>query len=104
MGDALLVSQILSTFWDTPFLLFFPFHFVSCTGYFLSFICSDACMRTIVFIALRHIEHGEEVVMDYRLNPNHPELPEWYSSYNESAAKERWESLPAPDINRLMAK
>lgn len=50
----------------------------------------NVAMKSVVFISTGFIEDGDEVVMDYRLDPI-KELPQWYRSYNVEDAKLRWE-------------
>jgi hypothetical protein len=47
-------------------------------------------MRSAVLLATRPVEAGEELLLDYRLNPNF-ELPHWYIPYNEETSKRRWQ-------------
>lgn len=47
-------------------------------------------MRSVVLVASRIIPPGEELVMDYRLNPD-IEAPTWYVQVDEELARKRWE-------------
>jgi hypothetical protein len=49
---------------------------------------SRSPMRTIVFVATRHIQ-DEELLLNYRLHPD-SELPSWYTSQDTEEARERW--------------
>lgn len=44
-------------------------------------------MRTTAFIALQPLVDGQELLMDYRLNPDAPSLPSWYTHHNEEEAR-----------------
>ena len=49
-----------------------------------------AYMHTIVLIAAKPLASGDELLLDYRLNPDMPDrLPVWYTHYDEMAARER---------------
>jgi hypothetical protein len=41
----------------------------------------SAMMRTVVLLAARPLKNGDELFMDYRLNPSAGSLPSWYSPY-----------------------
>jgi len=53
---------------------------------------AERLMPSIIFIALRDIDDGEEILGDYRLNPEF-EYPKWYTALDEELAKKRWERL-----------
>jgi hypothetical protein len=44
----------------------------------------------VAFLATRHLETGDELLMDYRLNPDAVELPGWYQQFNAEEARSRW--------------
>ena len=48
-------------------------------------------MKTVVLVAAKHIHDGEELFMDYRLNPSAPNLPSWYEPYDVEDAQNRWQ-------------
>jgi hypothetical protein len=49
---------------------------------------SRSPMRTIVFVATRHIR-DEELLLNYRLHPD-SELPSWYRSPDTEEDRQRW--------------
>lgn len=50
-----------------------------------------ACVNGLVMVALRPIEDGEELLVDYRLNPKHKSSwPSWYQPHSTSQSAERW--------------
>jgi hypothetical protein len=50
-------------------------------------------MHTIVLLAAKPLSTGEELFLDYRLNPDSKEaLPAWYAHYDEEGARERLEA------------
>lgn len=52
----------------------------------------SALMRTVVLVASKPIAPGDELLMDYRLNPA-IEAPSWYVQVDESSSKKRWEQV-----------
>jgi len=50
----------------------------------------SACMRSVVLVASKTIRPGEELFMDYRLNPDVDE-PSWYVQVDEDLSRKRWE-------------
>jgi hypothetical protein len=46
-------------------------------------------MKTVVLIASRQIQPGEELLMDYRLNPDLP-TPGWYVPVDVEHSRKRW--------------
>ncbi len=44
-------------------------------------------MHSMVLMTCRHVEDGDELVRDYRLDPDDPNLPSWYSNFDEVAAR-----------------
>jgi len=48
-----------------------------------------AFMHTVVLLATKPLVHGDELFLDYRLNPDSPDLPTWYVSYDAEAARKR---------------
>jgi hypothetical protein len=50
----------------------------------------SAFMHGMVLIAARPLSKGDELIMDYRLNPKAGQLPVWYQHYNDAEAKSRW--------------
>jgi hypothetical protein len=48
------------------------------------------CMKGLVMVAARPIHHNDEILMDYKLNPDAPDLPSWYESYDEDNSRSRW--------------
>lgn len=47
-------------------------------------------MRSIILMATTTISPGEEIFMDYRLNPS-LDAPDWYNQVDENLSKKRWE-------------
>ena len=47
-------------------------------------------MRSVVYLAARPLEDGEELFVDYRLNPFAGPLPEWYTPFDSAGAMRRW--------------
>jgi len=45
--------------------------------------------KTILLVATRDIEDGEEIFMDYRLSLNQPH-PEWYHPVDEAESRRLW--------------
>jgi hypothetical protein len=66
---------------------YYFFHYYS-TVYNL-FYRVAVCMHSAVLITTRPIFSGEELLLDYRLNPSMP-YPDWYVPFNEEASKRRW--------------
>ncbi len=52
---------------------------------------ATTCMPTVALVSSQHISNGDELLMDYRLNPASEELPEWYIHYDSDTSKARWE-------------
>lgn len=52
---------------------------------------TTTCMPSVLLISAQYINSGEELVMDYRLNPNSTDLPEWYEQYDNETSQARWE-------------
>lgn len=50
----------------------------------------SALMRTVVLIATRQIAQGEEIFMNYRLNPHFPQ-PSWYNAVDIEQSRKRWQ-------------
>lgn len=50
---------------------------------------ATSLMRGLVLIACRPIADGDELLMDYRLNPDANDLPEWYRSFDAAGARSR---------------
>jgi hypothetical protein len=48
-------------------------------------------MPTVVLLSTEELRHGDELLLDYRLNPTAPDLPAWYKPYDAEQAKERWQ-------------
>jgi hypothetical protein len=48
------------------------------------------CMKGLAFVSMRHIKSGDELLIDYRLNPSADHLPAWYAHFDAEGAKERW--------------
>ena len=48
-------------------------------------------MKAVVFISLQFIEHDDEILMDYRLDPKSNTLPSWYHIYDMKDSQQRWE-------------
>ena len=65
----------------------FLFYFILLVDGFRS-----ALMRTVVLVASKPIAPGDELLMDYRLNPA-IEAPSWYVQVDESSSKKRWEQV-----------
>ena len=51
----------------------------------------SAYMHSVILLAARPFEGGEELLMDYRLNPSAGALPKWYAHFDQESAKSRWE-------------
>ncbi len=50
-------------------------------------------MPSVVLLATRHLSDGEELLMDYPLDPdstNRCALPAWYKPHNEAESRNRW--------------
>jgi hypothetical protein len=47
-------------------------------------------MKSLVMISSKHIEDGDELLMDYKLNPDALNLPLWYRTYDIEDARSRW--------------
>lgn len=47
-------------------------------------------MPGIVLVSTRHLSDGDELLMDYRLDPDSSALPAWYRPYNEVESRNRW--------------
>jgi len=56
----------------------------------LGTIDRSACMRGLVTIAVEPLSDGQELYMDYRLNPMAP-VPDWYAHVNKEQASRRWD-------------
>lgn len=52
----------------------------------------SALMRSAVLIASKPLSPGDELLMDYRLNPE-MEAPAWYAQVDESSSRKRWERV-----------
>lgn len=50
----------------------------------------SAFMHGMVLIAARPLSRGDELVMDYRLNPKAVQLPSWYHHFEKEEAEKRW--------------
>lgn len=50
---------------------------------------ATCCMKSVVMVATSPILSGEEILMDYRLNPDSPDLPKWYQSFDADNARKR---------------
>lgn len=47
-------------------------------------------MKGVVLMSTRSLRHGDELLMDYRLNPTLEDLPPWYRSYDAEESRMRW--------------
>lgn len=47
-------------------------------------------MPGVAFLSTRHLQSGDELLMDYRLNPDSKTLPDWYQPYDAEEARNRW--------------
>ena len=56
----------------------------------MSFSLDFEVMKGSVLITTAPVQHGEELFMDYRLNPDLEDLPAWYQSYHPQQARMRW--------------
>jgi hypothetical protein len=54
-------------------------------------IGSVTCMKGIVMIAARHLEDGDEILMDYKLDPASASIPPWYTFFDVDDSRARWE-------------
>jgi hypothetical protein len=57
----------------------------------------SAMMRTVVLLAARPLKNGDELFMDYRLNPSAGSLPEWYHPYGKEEEKDSQEESKAKE-------
>jgi len=80
-----------TSFGEEDIVGYIPNRMISSLRMFL-LLKPDVLMPSIVFIALRDIDDGEEILGDYRLNPE-CEYPSWYTPLDEEAAKKRWQRL-----------
>ena len=51
-------------------------------------------MPSVVLLTTRHLQHGDELFMDYRLNPDSPALPVWYEPHDPEEGRNRWTTGP----------
>ena len=58
--------------------------------FFGTFDENTTLMHGMVLIAAKSLSKGEELVMDYRLNPKAGKLPEWYHTYSNEEIETRW--------------
>ncbi|KAI0561333.1 SET domain containing protein [Gracilaria domingensis] len=56
-------------------------------------------LRTVALVALRDIADGEEVLFNYRFNPQ-ISLPSWYTDPEPEITRRRWHSSPAAMLFR----
>jgi hypothetical protein len=47
-------------------------------------------MRSVVYLAASPLEDGDELFVDYRLNPFAGPLPSWYTPFDSAGAMRRW--------------
>jgi hypothetical protein len=47
-------------------------------------------MKSVVMVSCRPIKAGDELLMDYKLNPDAKDLPRWYRPYDINDARLRW--------------
>lgn len=47
-------------------------------------------MKGVVLMSTRPLRHGDELLMDYRLNPTLEDLPPWYRSHDAEESRMRW--------------
>lgn len=47
-------------------------------------------MPGVVLVSTRHLSDGDELLMDYRLDPDSSALPAWYRPHNEAESRNRW--------------
>jgi hypothetical protein len=48
-------------------------------------------MPGVVFVSTRHLRDGDELLLDYRLNPDSSTpLPPWYTPYDTAESRTRW--------------
>lgn len=51
----------------------------------------SALIQTVVMVATTDLEDGEELFLNYRLNPKHQErLPPWYAPIDAEEDQRRW--------------
>lgn len=62
---------------------------VASASAFVNNSTSPSIVPTIAVIATRDIEN-EEVLMNYRFNPNGPDVPEWYHDCDPDSSERRW--------------
>ena len=55
-----------------------------------SFMEEDVQVRSLVMVAVRDIQHGEEIFVNYRFNPELQNLPEWYTPVDVEEDYQRW--------------
>jgi hypothetical protein len=49
----------------------------------------DISQLSVALVAIRPIQQGEELFLNYRLNPK-LKLPEWYHPVDEQEDRRRW--------------
>jgi hypothetical protein len=54
-------------------------------------------MKSLLIISTHAINDGDELLLDYKLNPEFKEfLPKWYVPYNSNETTSRWKT---PDLS-----
>lgn len=53
-------------------------------------------MPSVVLLTTRHLQDGDELLMDYRLDPASKSLPSWYEPYDLEEARNRWANPSEP--------
>ena len=48
-------------------------------------------MRGLILLSVKPIRDGEEIFMDYRLNPKLNNAPDWYTHVDLEESARRWE-------------
>lgn len=57
-------------------------------------------MPGVVLLSTRHLLPGDELLMDYRLDPDSKTLPAWYRQHNVDEARNRWASEGPPSTTQ----
>jgi len=89
--------------WDVPLsfpnllLPYLPNRYYRPPVNFLNLMKPDCLMHALVFVALRDIEDGEELFVNYRMNPSVPR-PHWYYPVDVEEDLRRWSSESAPEF------
>eukprot|EP01036_Dinobryon_divergens_P022981 gene22981-31288_t len=69
---------------------FIPNHYAKPPSFFRRLLSWNFSMKGVVLMSTRPLRHGDELLMDYRLNPTLEDLPPWYRSYDAEESRMRW--------------